>query len=50
MFVETQERQIVRDLMREIGDLHAELQNLRSEPRALRGEVRAAGAARTSAA
>lgn len=43
MFVETEERQIERDLMHEIGALRAEV-------RALRGEVRAAQADRVAAA
>ena len=41
MFVETEERQIERDLMHEIGSLRAELQTVRSELRALHAEVRA---------
>jgi voltage-gated potassium channel len=43
MFVETEERQIERDLMHEIGALRAEV-------RALRSEVRAAHADRVAAA
>lgn len=42
MFVETEERQIERDLMHEIGNLRAELQTVRSEISALHAEVRAA--------
>ncbi len=50
MFVETEERQIERDLMREIGHLRAELQTVRAELTALRGEVRATRAASDSGA
>ena len=50
MFVETEERQIERDLMREIGHLRAELQTVRAELTALRGEVRATRAADDSGA
>ena len=35
MFVETEERQIERDLMYEIGNLHAEVRSLRNELREL---------------
>ena len=41
MFVETEERQIERDLMREIGHLRSEVRALASELSAMRGEVRA---------
>jgi hypothetical protein len=34
MFVETEERQIERDLMQEIGSLRAEVRSLRDEVRA----------------
>ena len=50
MFVETEERQIERDLMREIGHLRADLQTVRAELTALRGEVRATRAASDSGA
>ena len=43
MFFETEERQMERDLMREIGHLRSELRSLASELSALRGLVRAAG-------
>jgi voltage-gated potassium channel len=36
MFVETEERQIERDLMHEIGNLRAEVRNLRDELRELK--------------
>ena len=36
MFVETEERQIERDLMHEIGSLRAELRSLREEVRQLK--------------
>ena len=39
MFVETEERQIERDLMHEIGALRAELRSLRDEVRHLKGPV-----------
>lgn len=38
MFVETEERQIERDLMHEIGALRKEVRSLHDELRALRGE------------
>jgi voltage-gated potassium channel len=40
MFVETEERQIERDLMREIGSLRAEVHSLREELRAVSGAAR----------
>ena len=42
MFVETEERQIERDLMREIGALRAEVRALRSEVRAAHADAIAA--------
>ena len=41
MFVETEERQIERDLMHEIGSLRAELRSLREEVRQLKPPPRA---------
>lgn len=38
IFVETEERQIERDLMQEIGSLHAEVRSLRDEIRAQRSD------------
>lgn len=39
MFVETQERQVERDLMNEIGTLRAEVRSLRNEVRAMHDAV-----------
>lgn len=41
MFVETEERQIERDLMREIGALRAEVHRLHEDVRALKTRQRA---------
>lgn len=41
MFVETEERQIERDLMHEIGALRAELRSLHQDMRQLRSEIKA---------
>jgi voltage-gated potassium channel len=49
MFVETEERQIERDLMREIGHLRAQLDSLHSDLVALRTESRASANKRPSA-